>query len=123
MVAASHTARTSDSPPRGITTSTYFVKFAERGDGGAIRCSDHLRRILGQPGAAQRFVEEPGQREVGMDGLPAAAQDHGVSGFQAKDGGVDGDVGARLENHGDDPERDAHLADHRARWGAATVAR
>ena len=89
-----------------------FVKFAERGDGGAIRGFHDLRRILGQPGAAQRFVEEPGQREVGMDGLRAAAQDHGVSGFQAKDGGVDGDVGARLENHGDDPERDAHLADH-----------
>ena len=90
-----------------------FVKFAERGDGGAIRGFHDLRRILGQPGAAQRFVEEPGQREVGMDGLRAAAQDHGVSGLQAKDGGVDGDVGARLENHGDDPERDAHLADHK----------
>ena len=90
-----------------------FVKFAERGDGGAIRGFHDLRRIFGQPGAAQRFMEEPRQREVGVDGLRAAAQDHGVPGFQAQDGGVDGDVGARLENHGDDPKRDAHLADHK----------
>ncbi len=45
-----------------------------------------------------------------MDGLAAAAQDGGVAGFRAKDGGVAGDVGAGFVD-------DAHDADGHAAFG------
>ena len=67
-----------------------------------------------------RFAREPrlddgalhdlGEDAVGVQGGAAAAQDDGVARLEAQGGRVDGHVGTRLVDHGDDAERDADLA-------------
>ena len=53
-------------------------------------------------------------RAAGAETVRAAAQDHGVAGFQAEHAGVRRDIGAALEDHGDDAERHAHALDGHA---------
>ena len=73
-------------------------------------------RGLGQTGFAQSLHQTFVDRAAGPETVRAAAQDHGVAGFQAQHAGVGGDVGAAFENHGDDAERHAYpLDDHAVR--------
>jgi hypothetical protein len=51
-----------------------------------------------------------GDGPVGPKRVGAAAQQHRVASLEAEPGGVGRDVGARLVDHADDAERDAHLA-------------
>ena len=53
-------------------------------------------------------------RAVAADGLLAAAQNDGVSGFQAEGGRVGGDVRPGLVDHPHHAQRDAHAADEHA---------
>ena len=46
-----------------------------------------------------------------LEGLLAAAQDAGVAGFEAERGALDGHVGARFVNDGDDADGHADFAD------------
>ena len=53
-------------------------------------------------------------RAAGSKTVGAAAQDHGVAGFQAQHAGIGGDVGAAFEDHRDDAERHPHALDGHA---------
>ena len=53
-------------------------------------------------------------RTAGSETIGAAAQDHGVAGFQAQHAGIGGDVGAAFEDHRDDAERHPHPLDGHA---------
>ena len=86
-----------------------------------IRGRHQLGRIGGQTGFFQGLAQQGGQGGVGVQGLAAAAQDHGIARFQAEDGRVDGHVGAGLVDHGDDTQRHAHAA-HQQTVGALPLA-
>ena len=49
-----------------------------------------------------------------MNGLAAAAEDAGVARLDAQGSSVDGDVGPRFVNDGDDAQGHSHLADMQA---------
>jgi hypothetical protein len=51
------------------------------------------------------------QRAVRVLALGAAAQDHGVAGFQAQRAGIRGHIGAALVDDADDAERHDHALD------------
>ena len=55
---------------------------------------------------------------IGMAALRAAAQDHGVAGFQAQRAGVGGHVGAALVDDADHAQRHPHALDPAGRWAA-----
>ena len=86
-----------------------------------IRGRHQLGRIGGQTGFFQGLAQQGGQSGVGVQGLAAAAQDHGIARLQAEDGRVDGHVGAGLVDHGDDAQRYAHAA-HQQAVGALPLA-
>src|SRR5574344_165324 len=75
-------------------------------DGGMVEDRDELNGI-----ANVRLRDCGRERPVGLDRLLAAAQDHRVAGLEAQRRGVDEDVGAALEDDGDDAERNADLPD------------
>ena len=80
----------------------------------AAEILQHRHRGLRHAVRAQRGMQCRGDGEVGMDRLGAAAQDHAIAGHQAQRRGVGGDVGARLVDHRDHAERDAHALDRQA---------
>ena len=51
---------------------------------------------------------------AGAKAIRAAAQNHRIAGFQAQHAGVGRDIGAALENHGNDAERHAYPLDGHA---------
>ena len=55
------------------------------------------------------------------EALLAAAQDRGVAAFQAEDGAVDGDVGARFVDDADDADGNADLANAQAVGACAFI--
>ncbi|OIQ74234.1 hypothetical protein GALL_441170 [mine drainage metagenome] len=57
----------------------------------------------------QRLRHQFGQRTVAVDGFRTAAQDDRIARLDRQRRGFDGDIGAALINHAEDPERDAHL--------------
>ncbi len=72
---------------------------------------DDLHRRLGRPGLLQGLLHQLGQGHIGVDGLLAALQDHGVAAFETEGGGVHRDVGPGLVNKADHPEGDALAPD------------
>ena len=67
-------------------------------------------------------MQAGGDRAVAGERLRAAAQDHRVAGLQAQRGGIGGHVRARLVDHRDHAERDAHALDQQP-VGARLAAR
>jgi hypothetical protein len=53
-------------------------------------------------------------RLAGAEALRAAAQDHGIAGFQTERAGIRGDVGTAFENHRDHAEWHTDALDHHA---------
>ena len=53
---------------------------------------------------------------VGVGGLRAAAQNHGIAALQAQRPGVGGDVGAALVDDADDPQGHPHALYPQAVW-------
>jgi hypothetical protein len=97
----------SPSPPRGITRSIRPVRptrtfVSSRPRGGTI-CT------ASSGPAGERLAHQRAERLVGARGLLSAAQQHRVAALEAERRGVHGDVGARLVDHGDHAEGDAHL--------------
>ncbi len=76
----------------------------------APAAGDEADAAVGQPGGDGRLGGDLRERGVGVGRRGGAAQDDRVARLQAQRGGVDGDVGARLVDDGDDAERHAHLA-------------
>ena len=62
------------------------------------------------------------ERQVRMDRLGAAAQDHGVAGLHAQGGRVDGDVGSRLVDDADRRRAGCACDPRGARWDAPRCA-
>ena len=89
----------------------------------AAEILQHRHRGLGHAVRAQRSVQRRGDGEVGTDRLGAATQDHRVAGHQAQRRGVGGDVGARLVDHRDHAERDAHALDRQSVRSCLTAGR
>ncbi len=85
-----------------------LVQLEQRGHGGAVGHGQHLGPFRGQARGPEGLVQQRGQGQVGVDGLGPAAQDHGVARLEAENGRVDGHVGARLVDHGDDAQGHAH---------------
>ena len=63
-----------------------------------------------QAGLDDRALDDLGEDAVGVQRRAAAAQDDGVAGLEAERGRVDGHVGPRLVDDGDDAQRHADLA-------------
>src|SRR5690606_2541444 len=84
-----------------------LVHACEGGHAFAIGERDELDGVFRCSGAA----ECGGDGAVRVDGLAAAAEDGGVSGFEAKDGGVRSDVRAAFVNDADGAYGDADLLD------------
>ncbi len=61
----------------------------------------------GSPGLGQGVLHYLGQGQVGVKGLFASLEDHGVPTFQAKGGGIHRDIGTGLINKADHPQRNA----------------
>ncbi len=80
-------------------------------DGRAVGGGNELNGGLGQAAGDQLIGEHAMESLVGAQGFLAAAEDDSVSALDAEGGRVDGDVGTALEDHEDDAERDADLAD------------
>ena len=68
---------------------------------------DDLHRGLGNSGLGQGVLHELGQGQVGVKGLLAALEDHGVPTFQTKGGGIHRDIGTGLINKADHPQGNA----------------
>ncbi len=84
---------------------------AEGGDGGTVGGGDELNGCGGKAGLFEGLGGDAGEGEVSAEGFAAAAQEGGVAGFKAEDGGVDGDVGPALKDDGDEADGDAEFAD------------
>ena len=102
-----------------VDVPVHAQQLAHRGAVGRVH---DLDRVLRQAGRAQALMNAAGDRAVGADRLGAAAQDGRVARFQAQRRGVRGDVGPRLVDDADDPERHAHPADLDAGRAFAQVA-
>ena len=87
---------------------------AEGGHGFAVGEGQERDGLGGQAGGAQAGRERLRQRDVRVDRLAAAAEHAAVAGLQAEGGGVDGDVGTRFEDDGDEADRDAAADDAQA---------
>ena len=85
------------------------------------RRGDDLDRVGGEPGLGERLraAARPSAALERAASEPPRKQ-HRVAALDAQRRGVDGDVGARLVDDGDDAERDAHLADQAGRWGGGS---
>ena len=90
----------------------HVQQFADRR---AVGGFDHLHRGCGEPRGCEAFVHACSDRLIGMDRFRAAAQDRGISRFEAQPRSVRCDVGARFVNNRDHAERHAHAADLDAR--------
>ena len=71
-------------------------------DQGPVGILDEVHSIGRKAGCGQAFADDFGQGRIGSDGFTAAAENAGITGFDAEDGGVDRDVGPRFINDGDD---------------------
>ena len=71
----------------------------------AVAAGDQRHGTGRQPGGGGRRGGDAGQDGVGVRGRARAPQHDGVAGLQAQRGGIDGDVGARLVDDGDDAQR------------------
>ena len=90
------------------------VELEEHVERRAVGRGDELNGVGGHACGGERGGDERGEGGVGVETLFAAAEDGGVAGFQAEDGAVDGDVGARLVDDTDDADGHAHFADVQA---------
>ena len=90
------------------------VEFEQRVEGGAVGRGNQLDGVGGETGGGERGGDEGGEGGVGVEALLAAAENGGVAGLQAKDGAVDGDVGAGLIDDADDADGHADFADVQA---------
>jgi hypothetical protein len=61
--------------------------------------------VLRQAGGGKAGLQRSGDDARRVAALRAAAQDHRVAGFQAQGAGVGADVGSRLVDHPDHPDR------------------
>ena len=107
--------------PTGDDDVNVLVELAQGVDGLMPRHGHKLRGFGGQASLHHGVLERLRQGRVGMQGLAATAQDHGIASLDAQDGRVNGDIGAGLVNHGDDAEGNAHLA-HQQAVGALPLA-
>ena len=87
------------------------VELEERVERGAVGRGDELDGGRGQAGGGEGLGDQGGEGGVAVEGLLAAAQDGGVTGFQAQRGAVDGDVRPRLVDDADHADGHAELAD------------
>ena len=87
------------------------VELQQRVERGAVGGGDELYGVGGQAGVGEGAGDERGERGVGVEDFLAAAEDGGVAGFEAQDGAVDGDVGARFVDDADDADGDAAFGD------------
>jgi hypothetical protein len=70
---------------------------------------DQLHRVDGQARVGDSRPQRSDDGLVGVQGRTGAAQQRRVAGLQRDPGGIGGDVGARLVDDADHPERDPHL--------------
>ena len=71
----------------------------QQADRGAVARRHQRDRGFRQTGLAQALHQAVMDGAAGAETVGAAAQDHGVAGFQAQHAGIGGDVGAALEDH------------------------
>jgi hypothetical protein len=86
----------------------------DRAHGVAVGRADHLHGVGRDPRRLQPLGDGRVDGEVGLDALGPAAQDHRIARAHAQRGGVGGDVGPALEDHGDHADRRAHPGDVQA---------
>ena len=91
-----------------------FNPLSSRPTAARSRVGTSVIASFGQAGFAQSLHQAFMDRAAGTETVGAAAQDHGVAGFQAQHAGVGRDIGAAFENHGDDAERHADALDGHA---------
>lgn len=72
---------------------------------------DQIDGLSGQTGGLQRILHHPGDAAGAGHAVAAAAEDHGVAGFQTEGSGVGGDIGAGLVDHPDHSQRNGDPAD------------
>ncbi len=111
MVASATTRRIRLSPPRGMARSIRSESARNSPTAERSTVGDELNGGFGQAAGNQLIGENAMQSSVGAQGFLAAAQDDGVSALDAEGGRVDRDVGTAFEDHEDDAERNADLAD------------
>ena len=86
--------------------------------GGAVGGGDDLHGVGVDAGGFEGRLNNFGQLHVRVEGFFAATEDGGVARFEAKDGAVDGDVGARFVDDADDAHGHADFAQVKAAgWG------
>ena len=83
-------------------------------DGGAVGDGYALDGILGQVGLLQARLQAGVDGTGGMDGVRAAAQDHGIARLEAERTGIGRHIRAAFIDHADDAERRAHTFDVQA---------
>ena len=88
-----------------------LIQLQEHAEGVAVNRRDELDGIGRQTGLLKRLLDDPGQGHVAVVGLASAPEDGGVAALEAEDRAIDGDVGPRLIDNPDDPDRDTHLLD------------
>ena len=76
---------------------------------GAVHRVHHLYGVFWQFGNRQPLLDAAGNGPVGVNGLTATAQNHGIAGFQAEAGRLHSDVGARFVDDADDAQRHTHF--------------
>ena len=114
--ASSLTRRIRLSPPRGMQRSIYSGIRSRQPHRGPIRCVDQLHGIGGQAGFGGRLGQDRRNGGIGVDGLFAAAEDHGVAGLHAKGRGVGGHIRPRFVDEEDHAQADADFLHFQARW-------
>ena len=70
---------------------------------------DELNRTLRHTGSCRCLTQNPGHRLIGLHGLAATLEHHGVAGFQAQARRVSGHIGARFVDDADNPQGHAHF--------------
>lgn len=90
------------------------VHAAEGGDGFAVGGGDDGAGGGGKAGGLGGGAEAEAEGLVGVEGFLAAAEDDGVAGFEAEDGGIDCDVRAGLVDDADDADGDADFTEGEA---------
>ncbi len=83
-------------------------------DQGAIRAFNCLYRTGWQAALLQRLLDHFYRCGVGAPGLFPAAQDRGITGFQAQGGDINSHVRARFVDYADHPQRHAATFDAQA---------
>ena len=92
-----------------------LVQAREEGaDGGAVGGLDDLDGGGGKASGLQTAFYRSVKRQVGVDALRPAAQDHRIARAHAQRRGVGGHVRAAFIDHGDDADRGADAADVQA---------